>query len=189
VTLDHSALADGELAALSVAGRDLAFAEIVRRHRDALYRVALASLADPDDALDAVQETFVAAHRALRRFDLSRPMRPWLARIALNRCRDRIRRRMVRRMLLPFGTSDNLVELVADDRPGHDIQTADRQELARTTRAISELPAAIREPLVLRTIDGLSQAETAATLGISEKAVETRLRPARDRLKALLAAG
>ncbi|MGY4398432.1 RNA polymerase sigma factor (sigma-70 family) [Sphingomonas sp. UYAg733] len=187
MSLDFPTLSDGELATLSVAGRDNAFAEIVRRHRDALYRVAFASLANPDDALDVVQETFVAAHRALRRFDLARPMRPWLARIALNRCRDRIRRRIVRRMLLPFGAGDNPIDLVADDRPGHDVEAADRQELARTLRAISELPGPIREPIVLRTIEGLSQAETAAALGITEKAVETRLRRARERLRAALA--
>jgi len=188
VSLDLSALADGELAALSIARRDTAFAEIVRRHRDALYRLALASLADPDDALDAVQETFVAAYGALRRFDPARPMRPWLARITLNRCRDRLRRRKVRRILLPFGSADNPVDLVADDAPGHDIVAADRQELARTMRAISALPAAIREPIVLRTVEGLSQAETAEALGISEKAVETRLRRARDKLRLALAA-
>lgn len=188
MSLDLSALADGELATLSIARRDAAFAEIVRRHRDALYRLALASLADPDDALDAVQETFVAAHRALSRFDPARPMRPWLARITINRCRDRLRRRKVRRILMPFGSGDNPVDLVADDAPGHDVVAADRQELTRTMRAISDLPAAIREPIVLRTIEGLSQAETAEALGISEKAVETRLRRARDRLRLALAA-
>ena len=189
MSLDLSTLADGELAALSVARRDSAFAEIVRRHRDALYRLALASLADPDDALDVVQETFVAAHGALRRFDPARPMRPWLARIALNRCRDRLRRRRVRRILMPFGTADHPAELIADDAPGHDVVAADRQELARTMLAISELPAAIREPMLLRTIEGLSQTETADVLGISEKAVETRLRRARDKLRQALTTG
>lgn len=189
MSLDLSILADGELVTLSIARRDAAFAEIVRRHRDALYRLALASLADPDDALDVVQETFVAAHGALRRFDPERAMRPWLARIALNRCRDRLRRRKVRRILTPFGSADNPAELVADDAPRHDVVAADRQELARTMRAISELPAAIREPMLLRAIEGLSQTETAKALGISEKAVETRLRRARDKLRLALAAG
>ena len=186
MSLDLSTLADGELAALSIARHDAAFAEIVRRHRDALYRLAIASVADPDDALDVVQETFVAAHGALRRFDTSRAMRPWLARITLNRCRDRLRRRKVRRILMPFGSVDNPADLVADDAPGHDIVTADRQELARTMLAISGLPATIREPIVLRTIEGLSQSETAEALGISEKAVETRLRRARDKLRQAL---
>ena len=189
MSLDLSILADGELVALSIARRDAAFAEIVCRHSDALYRLALASLADPDDALDVVQETFVAAHGALHRFDPDRAMRPWLARIALNRCRDRLRRRKVRRFLMPFGSADNAPDMIADDAPGHDTVAADRQELARTMLAISQLPAAIREPMLLRAIEGLSQAETSEALGISEKAVETRLRRAREKLRQALAAG
>jgi RNA polymerase sigma-70 factor (ECF subfamily) len=58
--------------------------------------------------------------------------------------------------------------------------------LRQVTAAIAELPGNLRETLVLRTIEGLSQAETAETLGISEKAVETRLYRARQRLTASL---
>ncbi len=184
MSLDYARLADHELAALALAGHDDAFAEIVHRYRDGLYRLAMTSLAHSDDALDVVQETFIAAHRTLKRFDLERPMRPWLMRIALNHCRDRLRHRRVRRMLTPFVSDDRAVGWISDDRPRHDVEIADREELARTMRAISALPAAIREPLVLRTIEGLSQAETAATLGISEKAVETRVRRAREKLRA-----
>ncbi|OYW52963.1 MAG: RNA polymerase subunit sigma-24, partial [Rhizobiales bacterium 12-68-15] len=64
--------------------------------------------------------------------------------------------------------------------------TFDRAELARLSRAVSELPATLKETLLLRTVEGLSQAETAAALGISGKAVETRLRRARERLSKIL---
>ena len=57
---------------------------------------------------------------------------------------------------------------------------------ARYARAVSELPATLKETLLLRTVEGLSQAETAAALGISGKAVETRLRRARERLSKIL---
>lgn len=72
---------------------------------------------------------------------------------------------------------------VAVDSPETDVSVADREELTRTMRAISNLPTSLREPLVLHTIQGQSQAETAAALKISEKAVETRLRRARQRLR------
>ena len=81
---------------------------------------------------------------------------------------------------------DAAVENVPEDRPGHDVATADRQELARLRRAIADLPAALREPLVLNTIEGMSQAETASVLAITEKAVETRLRRARIKLAGML---
>lgn len=186
MSLDPADLSDGELVALSLAGRDQAFAEIVRRYREGVYRLAYAGLGNADDALDVVQDVFVAAHRNLARFDGTRTLKPWLAAIALNRCRDLARRRRVRRALafvLPF---DETTEEVAQDVPGSDAAASDRQELSRTMEAISELPVSIREPLILHTVEGLSQAETATLLGISEKAVETRLRRARQRLREML---
>ena len=180
---DFEELSDSELVALSIAGRDRAFALIVRRHRDILYRIAFASLGNAHDAFDAVQDIFVAAFLALRRFDQRRALRPWLAAIALNRCRDLARRRRVRKLLAFALPIDEKIEAVAQDIPDVDTEAADRQELSRTMQAISRMPAALREPLVLHTVEGMSQAETAETLKISEKAVETRLRRARLRLR------
>ena len=182
MSLDLSALSDGELAALSLGGRDAAYAEIMRRHRDALYRIIAGNIADPEEALDLLQETFVAAHRALGRYDGERPIRRWLATIALNKCRDWRRRRAVRRLFafaLPLDASS---ADVAEDRVLPDAEAADRAEVQRVVQAIAALPAPLREPLVLRTVQDLSQAETAAILGITEKAVETRVRRARAKL-------
>lgn len=180
MTLGLSSLSDGELADLSIAGRQQAFAELLRRHREPVYRLIVGNIADPDEALDLVQETFVSAHRALRRYDPERPMRAWLSRIALNKCRDWLRRRKVRRFLglAPAAEAPDLPE----DRPTQEMQAADRQELERVAREIAELPSSLREPLVLHVLESLSQAETGAILSISEKAVETRLRRARIRL-------
>lgn len=183
---DLNQLSDGDLAERSLAGDESAFAEIMRRHRQRVYRLVRASVSDPDEALDLVQETFISAHAALRRFDRTRPMPAWLARIAINKCRDWARRRAVRRLFgLRTGVED-IADLHADDRPLQDAELADRAELTRLSRAIAELPASQREPLVLCSIEGLSQAEAAGILSISEKAVETRIRRARIRLAELL---
>lgn len=186
MTLDFTTLPDGELAALSLAGRTAAFAEILKRHRDAIYRIAAAATGDPEEALDLVQETFMSAHGALRRYDSARPMRAWLTTIAVNKCRDWGRRRAVRRLIAFALPIDDAAERVVEDRPGHDVEIADRDSLARASRAIADLPSSLREVIVLRTIEGMSQAETAAVLRISEKAVETRLRRARIRLTQVL---
>jgi RNA polymerase sigma-70 factor (ECF subfamily) len=178
---------DDALVARSLAGDDRAFAEIVRRHRQALYRIAVASLGNADDALDAVQDVFVAAHAALRRFDGARPLRPWLAAIALNRCRDLARRRRVRRFFAFALPMDDAAERIAFDAPSAETAAADREELERTVKGMAKLPSTLREPLILHIVSGLSQAETARTLGISEKAVETRLRRARQQLRSALA--
>lgn len=182
MSLDWTTLSDGELAVLSIAGRQAAFAEIMRRHRQSVFRIVRASVGDADELLDLVQEAFFAAHQSLHRYDADRPMRAWLAIIALNKCRDWARKRTVRR-LLAFATPINAeAEAVPDDHVALDDAMGDRQELDRVTRAIATLPANLKEPLVLRTIEGLSQAETSRMLGISEKAVETRLRRARAKL-------
>jgi RNA polymerase sigma-70 factor (ECF subfamily) len=182
LTLDLTGLTDGELAALSIAGRDTAFAEIMRRYREPIYRIIAGNIGDPDEALDLVQESFVSAHRALGRYDGDRPMRRWLATIALNKCRDWRRRRAVRRLFTFALPLEDSAMQVAEERSLPDAEVAGREEMARVSRAIAQLPAALREPLVLRTLQDMSQAETAATLSISEKAVETRLRRARAKL-------
>lgn len=182
MSLDWTTLSDAELATLSIAGRQAAFAEIMRRHRQPIFRVVRACVGEADEALDLLQETFVAAHHALPRYDGDRSMRAWLSTIAINKCRDWGRKRTVRRFLTfatPIGPE---AEAVADDQVAIDEATGDRLELDRVTRAISTLPANLKEPLVLRTIEGLSQAETAEILSISEKAVETRLYRARSKL-------
>ncbi len=176
---------DSELAALSLAGRNTAFAELMRRHKAPIHRLATRMIGDEDEALDIVQETFVSAHQALGRYDPQRPMRAWLGRIAINKCRDWRRRRTVRRLVSFVIPSDEAIDS-PDHAPSADIVTSDRQEVAQVADAISLLPVRLRETLVLRTIEGLTQAETAQVLGVSEKAVETRLHRARVRLAELV---
>ena len=176
---------DGELAELSIAGRPPAFAEIMRRHKAHVHRLTARMIGDEDEALDLVQETFVSAHQALRRYDPERPMRAWLARIAINKCRDWRRRRAVRRLISFILPIEHAVD-TPDKAAMADVVVADRQEMVHVTNAIAMLPVNLRETLVLRTIDGLTQAETAEVLGVSEKTVETRLYRARARLNELV---
>ena len=75
---------------------------------------------------------------------------------------------------------------IPDDSIGADVAADDRQRVAAVARAIPQLPAQLKEPLILCAVDGLSQADAAAVLGISEKAVETRIRRARARLSEII---
>lgn len=175
---------DGELAALTLAGRQSAFAEIMHRHKEPVYRLILGYVASPDDALDLVQECFIAAYRNLESYDPARPLRAWLARIAINKCRDWARRRAVRKFFT-FARPIEAAAAVADASPGADQTAEGREALAAIWRQIATLPKSLKEPLILRTVEGLSQAEAARALGISEKAVETRLYRARARLAAM----
>ena len=185
MTLALGECSDGELAALALAGRQTAFSELLDRHRASVFRLVRGTIGDGDAALDVTQEAFIAAFAALKSYDGTRPFKTWISRIAINKCRDWARRRTVRR-LFSFALPIEAAVTIADETIPADHQLADRAELARVEKAITQLPMAIREPLILRTIEGLSQAETAQVLGISEKAVETRLYRARNKLTQVL---
>ena len=185
MTLALGECSDGELAALALAGRQTAFSELLDRHRASVFRLVRSNTGDDDAALDVTQEAFIAAFAALKSYDGSRPFKTWVSRIAINKCRDWARRRAVRRFF-SFALPIETAATIADETIPADQQLADRAELTRVQEAIAKLPMAIRMPLVLRTIDELSQAETAEVLGISEKAVETRLYRARNKLSEFL---
>ncbi len=185
MTLALGECTDGELAALALAGRQAAYRELLGRHRTSVFRLVRGNTGDDDAALDVTQEAFIAAFAALKSYDGTRPFKTWVSRIAINKCRDWARRRAVRRFF-SFALPIEAAATIADETIPADQQLADRAELARVREAITKLPMTIREPLVLRTIEGLSQAETAQVLGISEKAVETRLYRARRKLTEVL---
>jgi len=181
VTFDFSECSDGELATLALAGRQLAFGELVRRHRERLYRLVRAHIGDTDEALDVTQATFVAAFGALKRYDPDRPFQAWLSRIAINKCRDWRRRRLVRKFFTFASPLGDAVDLT-DPAPRPDQAVEAAEEFQRVMSAIAALPTSLKEPLVLRTLEEKSELETADILGISPKAVETRLYRARRRL-------
>jgi RNA polymerase sigma factor CnrH len=187
MSCDPAECTDGELAALTLAGRKEAFATIMRRHREPVFRLIRGYVGSQEDALDLVQDCFVSAYKRLDTYDQHRPFPAWLAQIAINKCRDWGRRRAVRRII--FLAADGPRVDVADPAPELDRAASDRQELDRMWRAISELPRSLKEPLILHAIDGLSQAETAQLLRVSEKAVETRIYRARKKLAAHRASG
>jgi RNA polymerase sigma factor CnrH len=177
--------ADAGLARAALDGDQSAYAKLMRRHREAVFRLARHHAGEESEALDITQETFIAAFAALRRFDCERPVRAWILRIALNKCRDWSRRRTVRR-LLTFARPIDEAAAIAD--PGLDPEAALRSSsaVAQIRREVQALPARLREPLILCAIEGMSQDEAAELLGVSRKTIETRIYRARQKLSALL---
>lgn len=168
-------------------GDEAALEELSRRHRRAVYVLALQLLGNPDDAMDATQDTMLRFLRTLRRFDPSRPVRPWLYAILRNRVRDLFRRRRVRKHDPIEGDEEHwrpeLVDPAAD--PHAD---ARRQELReRIWNALAELAPSHREIVVLRDYQDLSYAEIARVLDVPQGTVMSRLHRARKHLAALLA--
>jgi RNA polymerase sigma-70 factor (ECF subfamily) len=174
---------DNELARRAAAGDDAAFAELVRRHKESLYRLLRRYTGDPDDAYEAAHEAFIAAWSALARYDPGRPFAAWLRTIAINKARDRGRRALVRRVL--FGTralEDSGVMAVADPAASADDDLIAAQRRRQLDQAIAALPPQLKEPLLLTAFEGLSQQEAGDLLGVSAKTIETRVYRARKLL-------
>jgi RNA polymerase sigma-70 factor (ECF subfamily) len=175
-------------AVLAIAARNgdaQAFAALMSRHKSWLYRFIRNYAGDREEAHDLLQESFVSAWRALSRFDAERPFAAWLRRIALNKCRDHARRGAVRRAaltLFSFAVEQSVAAPGVDDSKPDD-------DLHRLESAIANLPRALKEPIVLTALEGLSHKEAAELLGISAKAVEVRVYRAKRRLSELLNPG
>ena len=106
---------DEVLASRSAEGDRRAFGVLMQRHGPRLLNIAFRTLHHSDQAQDAVQEAMAAAWFKIGQFDQSRELAPWLTRITLNKCRDHLRRRKVRRFF-EFGSSQEHELETADDR-------------------------------------------------------------------------
>jgi len=179
---------DRTLAIAAGKGDSHAFEQLVLRHKASLYRLARRYVGDADEAYDIVQEAFVAAWLALRRFDPTQSFISWLRTILLNRCRDHARRRSVRRRILALFLHESPQSHEPAERESEREQDLlELRRLRHLDHAIAELPAIYKEPLLLTLVSGLTQPETARELNITVKAVEMRIRRAKLRLTATLA--
>lgn len=179
--------ADESLVIRARRGESAAFDALVRRHWAAVRQAARSFGIPETDVDDIVQDSFIAAWKALDDYDTDRPFRGWLFGIALNKMRDLLRFRKVRQFL--FGASDiteDEASGVPFEGPGPDKLAADREELKRVTKTLDQLERSLREVLVLTGLVGMSQSEAAEALGVSLKTVEGRVNRARKRLKDIL---
>ncbi len=176
---------DAALVTQALAGGQAGFTALLDRYRDAVYRLVHNHLGDHGEALDVTQECFIAAFAALDRYDPARPFKAWVLRIALNKCHDWRRRRMVRRLFTFARPLDEAYD-VADGAPDPETALASTQEAVRLRAALASLPSKLKDPLILCALEGLSQDEAAALLGVSRKAVETRIYRARQKLTQIL---
>jgi len=178
-------MSDGEIIARVRAGDTGAFAELVRRHQDRVYGMALRTTGKPEDAEDLAQDVFLSVFRGLAGFKGDAQFTTWLYRIAWNRCADWLRRRqMPGRRTVPLEEADD----VADERCDPAAETVGRDDHRRLRRAIDGLDERYRSVIELAGVQGMSYAEVGAALGLPVKTVETRLYRARRQLRERLAA-
>lgn len=173
----NSAAADGR----SVA----AFDRLYRDHVDRMYRFAQRLCGSPEDAKDLVQETFLSAYRSLKDFRGESSVSTWLYTIAAHACQRMRRKRkgepereLSLDALIPTSDGDMPLQV-----PGNDLSPQERLEYKELRRslfaAVHQLPKKYRMVLVLRDMEGLSAREVGAVMGLTERAVKSRLHRAR----------
>jgi RNA polymerase sigma factor CnrH len=166
----------------AAAGDDQAFTALMRAFKSPLYRFAFRHMGDADDAEDIVQDTFIAMHRNLVRFNPKYKASTWVFQIAMNKCRDLGRKRKTRsfmRRMTPL-METKLSNMETSENPETVID--DKRKLEAVNQAISFLPETLKAPLILCTVENMSQKQAAEILKISPKAVETRIYRARQNL-------
>ena len=159
-------------------GDERAFAELVRAHEEVAFRVACLIAGNAADAEDAVQDGLVKAWRALGRFRRDAPLRPWLLSIVANEARNR-RRSAGRRAALALRTAHE--EDPGSAAPSPAAAAVAGEERARLLAALDGLPDDARLVLGCRYLLDLSEAETAAALGVRPGTVKSRTSRALDR--------
>ena len=165
---------DRELLTRHSSGDRDAFGELVRRHRDRLWRIALRTLGDPDDAADAVQDALVSAFRAASGYRGEAAVTTWLHRIVVNACLDLARRRTAR-PTTPLADSPALLMPAADALGARETST-------EVLAALRELPIEQAAAIVLVDVEGYPVAEVAEILEVPTGTVKSRCARGRSRL-------
>lgn len=174
-------LSDEEVVARVLAGETELFEILMRRYNQRLYRVARAILVDDGEAEDVMQDAYVRAYAHLDQFAGRSRFSTWLTRIAVYEALARARRGK-RLVQIDHFSPAKEGSMSADDRgPEQNAILRDLRSVLETS--IAALPESFRSVLVLRDVEGLSTAETAESLGISEALVKTRLHRAHAALR------
>jgi RNA polymerase sigma factor (sigma-70 family) len=164
---------DDRLARLAADGLDPAFEQLVRRHRPKLVRACSRILSGPQ-AEDAVQQSLLNAHQALKRNGAPERFEPWLHQVAVNAALKELRR-----------TPDDLpldeARATGVEQPPESQER--RETLQQTIVAIGELPDRQRRALILRELEGRSHAEIARSLGLTSGAVRQLIHRARSSVR------
>jgi RNA polymerase sigma-70 factor (ECF subfamily) len=164
-----------------VLGGDVALFEILmRRHNQRIYRAVRAVLRHDDDVEDVLQQAYLNAYQHLDQFAGDAQFSTWLTRIAVN---EALARR--RKLGTPFqqGEDQVTISLVDTKTPDPERQAASMELREVMENEVAALPDSYRVVFVMREVEGLSTAETATCLGISEDLVKTRLHRARTMLR------
>ena len=172
-------LTDEDVVRRVVDGDSALFEILMRRHNQRLYRTVRGILRSEEEVADVMQQAYLSAYQHLRQFAGNAKFSTWLTRIAVN---ESLSRRRMREQ--PLGVAEEELMMNARAVAPDPEQVATTSELrTMLEREVAALPDSFRVVLMMRDVEGMSTAETAACLDISEDLVKTRLHRGRTRLR------
>jgi RNA polymerase sigma-70 factor (ECF subfamily) len=185
---DRALATDDDVASAARAGSHEAFAELYALYSRRLYQTILTITKNPQDADDALQDTFLRAHLAIHKFEGRSKIYSWLTRIAINSALSILRKQRSRGEVLfdhqPDPQLDALSFEFRDTAPDPEEAYDLNQRQLETLRAIRSLDPQLRAPIRMKMMHGCSVREIGRALNLSESAVKARLYRARRRLSA-----
>lgn len=174
-------LSDKELLSRHAQGDDRAFGELVRRHRERMWAVAIRVLGDPDEASDALQDAFLSAFKGARNFRGESAVTTWLHRIVVNACNDRMRRKRSSRS--DPHEEQKIVQIAHERQRALVKDPATISDTSIDVRsALEQLPDDQRMALVLVDMMGYRVDEAATILRVPPGTVKSRCARGRARL-------
>lgn len=159
-------------------GEESLFGELMKRHKDKVRNIIYITLSNGDLVDDIAQDVFITVYRNLKNFRFESQFTTWIYRITINKCKDYLRKRNIRRIFIPLKDEEEepVFESINED--------SDIKEIVRN--AIAELPDKLRIPVVLKDMEGFSYQEIAESLQCELGTVKSRIFRGREALKKIL---
>jgi RNA polymerase sigma-70 factor (ECF subfamily) len=184
IPLNFGVVADCDLVAQAVAGREAGFEELVRRYQRPIAAYVYRMVGDYEAALDLTQEVFIKVYGSLARYRSEYKFSTWIYKIAHNAAIDYLRRHNFREQSLVDDVTGEPRELaIANSKPSPEQEYAEGERRAEIEQVVLELPAAYRELVVLRHSHDLSYDEIAEVTGLPLGTVKNRLFRAREAMR------
>lgn len=175
---------DEQIVERVLCGETALYEILMRRHNQRLYRVGVSILRNDTEAEDVMQEAYVRAYTHLRQFAGEAKFATWLTKIAVHEALARLRKRgRTEDIDLILDTNLHVMASMGKVTRDPEMQAYDEELKVVLERAINVLPDTYRTVFVLRAVEGLSVAETAACLELSHEAVKTRFHRGRSLLR------
>lgn len=159
-------------------GDDSTFRLLVQRHQEKVRNIIYLMLSYSNEVDDLAQEVFITVHKNLKNFRFESQFTTWLYRITVNKCKDYLRKKNVRKIFVPMKE--------ADEKPDYTSSTETDDISKIVMEAISKLPNKLRIPLLLKDIQGFSYQEIAESINCEMGTVKSRIFRAREGLKKIL---